>query len=293
MTHGAIGIARVSEGEYDTQVAAHESLQGALDLRKAARCQRWWVSFEDDSLSARQQVEPMSALKGFGEHLVCQVSATRRAENFLDAFAAGRQDLGGVPEDDRSGCQQLGRQRNETFGEVRSLIAQPLGDITCVAIDCGMDRDRLKHAQRTLRKRRERRDPLDLIAIELDTSRLAARRGEDVNDVATNGDLPALVDCTINTLVAHRHEPADEDVPIVRIAAADRKALWARRAARQLLDQRLDRDSDNAAFCQDRKRVRALAYEVRRRIEPRAPVDASVRQKSNSSRWCKSGDRVG
>ena len=123
MTYCAIGIARVREREHDAQVASNETLQGALDLGKATGGQRWWVSFEHHRLAARQHVEPMSTLKRLGKHLVRQVCASCRAEDFLDPFAAGGQDLGGIPQDNRPGCQQFGRQRDQTFGEMRPFVA--------------------------------------------------------------------------------------------------------------------------------------------------------------------------
>ena len=55
--------------------------------------------------------------------------------------------------------------------------------------------------QRPLRERREGAHLLDLVAVELDAERLAARRREDVDDAAADGELAALLG-TIDALVA-------------------------------------------------------------------------------------------
>ena len=79
----------------------------------------------------------------------------------------------------------------------------------------------------------------------------------------------------------------------MRIAATNRKTLWTRRPARQLLDERLGRNGNNAAFGQNREGVGALADEMRRWVKTRAPVDTAVRQKGDGSSWRKGGNCIG
>ena len=141
----------------------------------------------------------------------------------------------------------------------------------------GIDRRRLHLAQRALRERREGADLLDLVAEELDAQRLAAGRREDVDQAAADGELPPLLD-TLDALVARRGEVLGERLDARLVAVRERSGAGRSAARRQTLGDGGRRRADEPAGREHLERTRALADEVRRRLEPGAPAHAARRQ---------------
>ena len=145
------------ERQHNPQVAAGKPLQRALNLGEATSGERRRMPLEDHGLARRQHVQAMGTLERVGELLVRQVGATRRAGDLLDALTASRQHLRRIPEHERTGADQLWRQRHEALGQMRALITKAFVQIPGVAIAGRVDRDRRDVAQRALRQRGERR----------------------------------------------------------------------------------------------------------------------------------------
>ena len=131
--------------------------------------------------------------------------------------------------------------------------------------------------QRALGERRERADRLDLVAEELDAERLAAGRREDVDEAAAHGELAALLDA-VDPLVAGERELLGERVEPGRVAGRERDRLGPSLGRRHRLGERRGRGADEPSGGEDVERPRALADEMRRRLEPRAPVHAAARE---------------
>ena len=123
--------------------------------------------------------------------------------------------------------------------------------------------------ERPLGERRERPDPLDLVAEELDTKRLSSRAREHVDEPAADGDLSALLDA-LHALVARERELLHERVEVASVArtrAGSRPVVRSRR--RHALGERARRDADDAARREHLECSRPLADEVRRGLEAR------------------------
>ena len=145
-------------------------------------------------------------------------------------------------------------------------LAPPLGG--------RIDRRLVDGAQRALRERRERTDLLDLVAEELDAKRFAAGGREDVHQAAADRELPAFLDA-LYALVAGRRKLCHErvDPPLVTGRDPQRRRPFVRR--RNTFGDGGCRGADEAAALEHGQRPSALADEVRRRLEPGAPVDAT------------------
>ena len=122
--------------------------------------------------------------------------------------------------------------------------------------------------QRPLGEGRERAHLLDLVAEQLDAQRLAAGRGEDVDDAAADGELPALID-PVDALVAGARERLGEAVEAGLIADDEPHGPWPELRRRHPLGERGGRRADEPAGGEDVEGAGALADEMRRRLEPR------------------------
>ena len=130
--------------------------------------------------------------------------------------------------------------------------------------------------QRALRERRERADRFDLVAEELDPERLAAGGRKDVDDAAAHGEMAALLDA-LDPLVAGQRELLGER-RARHVADASGSARAAHAGGGIASASAAAEAHDEPAGGEDVERPGALADEVRRRLEPRAPVDAAARQ---------------
>src|SRR5581483_4842929 len=120
-------------------------------------------------------------------------------------------------------------------------------------------------------------DLLDLVAEELDAERLAPGGREDVDEPAANGEVAALLD-PLDAFVARRREALGEHVDPRLVADGEPERRGARLRRREALGDRGRGGADEAASLEHRERPRALADEVRRRLEPRAVAHAPRRE---------------
>ena len=131
-----------------------------------------------------------------------------------------------------------------------------------------------------LGERRERADLLDLVAEELHPQRLTAGRGEDVDEAAADGELPALFH-TVDPLVAGEREVLREPVDPGLLADAESERCRPGVDRRQPFAERARGRADEAARREDVERPVALPHEVRRRSEARVPADPTAREECN------------
>src|SRR5262249_9314469 len=147
-------------------------------------------------------------------------------------------------------------------------------------------------AQRALRERREGADPLDLVAEELDPQGLAPGGREDVDDASADGELPALLDA-LDALVACERERLGERVDARLLPARDAERGGPDLRRRHGIGERSRRGAHEAAAVEQLERAGALADEVRRRLEPRAPAHAPRRQERDPVLSDQPGRRLG
>ncbi len=146
--------------------------------------------------------------------------------------------------------------------------------------------------ERTLREGGERADRLDLVAEELDADRLAAGRGEDVDDAAADGELAAVVDA-LDACVPGERERLGERLDADLGAGAELDLDGTRGGRRHRLGERARGRADEAAPREHVERPRALAGEVRRRLEARVPAHAAARQVADDVVAEEPGGRLG
>jgi hypothetical protein len=144
-----------------------------------------------------------------------------------------------------------------------------------------IDRRVVDRVQRALRKRREGADRLDLVAEQLDPQRIAPGRREDVDEPPANGELPALLD-PLHPLVAGEREPLRQAVDATLVARGEVDPTWSCVDGRQALRERHGRGADEAPGREDVEGSRALADQVRRRLEPRLPGDTAAREQRDA-----------
>ena len=123
----------------------------------------------------------------------------------------------------RSGGRPTGATRSFGTAVARSspVLASEVGLDQVGAALCRRIDDRVVgRMQRPLGERREGADLLDLVSEELDAERLSTGRGEDVDDPAPHGELPALLD-PVDPLVAGQREPLREAVDAGLVADAE------------------------------------------------------------------------
>ena len=135
--------------------------------------------------------------------------------------------------------------------------------------------------QRALGERREGAHGLDLVAEELDSQRLAAGRREDVDQPAADGEVAALLDA-VDPLVAGERQQLGERLEPGRLAGREPDRRRPGLGRRQRLRDRGRRGADEPARREHVERPRALADEMRRRLEPGAPVHAAARQQRDA-----------
>ena len=146
--------------------------------------------------------------------------------------------------------------------------------------------------QGALRERGERAHGLDLVTEELDAERLAARRGEHVDDAAADGEMSALLDL-VDALVAGARELLGARVDARLGAETDLDSLRPGSRRGRALGERERRREDEPAGGEDVERPRPLPHEVRRRLEPGFPADAAAREQPDPLRPEVPGRRLG
>jgi hypothetical protein len=146
--------------------------------------------------------------------------------------------------------------------------------------------------QRPLRERREGADLLDLVSEEVDPERLAAGRGEDVDDPAAYRQLSSLLG-PFDTLVARQGEVLCDrfDPPLVPDGQPQRLGASFRR--RHGLRQRDGRRTHQPAACQDLERAGPLADEMWRGLEAGFESHTAAGEERDAVLAEKPGGRLG
>jgi hypothetical protein len=166
-------------------------------------------------------------------------------------------------------CRRLVVVRELRLDEIEPALGSRVDD--CV----------LDVVQRALRERREGTQRLDLVAEKLDAQRVAAGRREHVDEPPADRELASLLD-TVDPLVPGKGESLREVVEPGRLGPAQDDRLGPRLRWRHRLGDGGGRRAHEPASGEDLERPRALADEVRRRLEPGAPVDAAARQQRHA-----------
>src|SRR6266540_828875 len=250
-------LAQMRERDNDALTCPDERRQFVLRLRQSARDERRSLHFEGKGLPGRERIEQGGALEGDG------------AEAFV--FPDGS-DLVRLPHEVRPnyGQDEVGRNRDGV------VIRQRCFDQIEPAFSGGIDDGGLDRMERALCERRERPHLLDLVAPELHAQRLATGRREDVDESTAHGELPPLVR-SLDPLVAGQGEGLGELLQADLLAAGDPDRLRAGGRRRHRLGERGGRRADETSRGEHVECARALADEVRRRIEAGSPVDAAAR----------------
>ena len=150
----------------------------------------------------------------------------------------------------------------------------------------GRDLDALRLLERALREGREVREPLDLDVEQLAAHGALLGGGVDVEDVAAQRELAAVLDL-VDALVAARDEPLGHLLEVEQLALRDLEAVRAQRGVGHLLAERRDGRDHDARPPASRKRVERRdpqADEVRRRREVRLVPHAARRVEPHGPR---------
>jgi hypothetical protein len=242
-------LAEVRKRDDDALPRAHKRVQLVLGLREAACDERRALRLEGELLPGGKRVEERGSFEG------------DRVEPFLGPDCA---HLVGQPHEVRPcgyGRYQVFRNRDRRIVVQLRLheVEPPLGG--------GIDQRRLDRVECALRERRERAHLLDLVAPELDPERLTARRREDVDEPAADGELAALVG-TLHALVAGQRERLRQLFQAQLLAGSHTDGCRTGLGRRHRLGERGGRCGDQASGRQHVERASPLADEMGRRIQP-------------------------
>ena len=255
------------EGDDDAVAAVDEALQLVLRLGEAAGGDRGPLRLERERLRLREGVELGGALE------------RDRLEPFLGPNPL---HLVRLPDEVRGAVEHVHEvARNLRF--VRLLVVveeRRLGEIGS-ALDGGIDHGAVDRMQRSLGEGRERAHLLDLVAVELDPERLAARRREDVDEPTADSELAALLG-TLDALVARESELLREPVEAGLGSDLEPDRLRPLRSRRDPLGECGRGRGDEAAAREHVEGARTLADEMRRRLEAGAPADAAPGQERDA-----------
>ena len=259
-------LAAVREGDDHPVPGADEAGQLVLGLRQPARRDRRALGLEGVRLPARERLELRAALERL----------------FGAVFGPDLAHLLGLPDEIRRPLERRDEvvrdmPRGQSLGLVRKRrldqVEPPLGG--------RVDDRALDLVQRALREGRERAHRLDLVAEELDSQRLAPGRREDVDQAAANGEVAALLGA-VDPLVPGQRQQLGKRLEPGRLAGREPDRRRPRLGRRQRLRDRGGRGTDEPAGSEHLERPRALADEMRRRLEPGAPVHAAAREQRDA-----------
>ena len=110
--------------------------------------------------------------------------------------------------------------------------------------------------------------------------RLAAGRGEHVDEPAAHGEVSALLDA-LDALVAGERQVLDESVDPRLVARRDPERRRTLRRGRDAFRQRHRGRADETSGSEHLERPQALADEMRRRLEAGAVADAAAREEAD------------
>ena len=258
-------IALVRKRDDNAVALTDEGGELVLGLGEPARGERRSLRLEGERLVRRQRVELGDVLQ---------------RNRLVPLVLPGLAYLAELPD-------ELGRTIERADKIPRNLNrGVVIGQRRLAEIDAALDR-RVDHtvrdgAQRALGERREGADLLDLVAPELDPERLTAGRGEDVEDAAANGKSPSLVRA-LDPLVARKRELLGErvDRDLLAPSEANRPGPFARR--RKQVGERRSRGAHEPAVREHVEGAKALADEVRGRLEAGTPAHTSAREQRNAA----------
>ena len=143
-----------------------------------------------------------------------------------------------------------------------------------------------------LREGREGAHLLDLVAVEVDSERLAAGGREDVDQPAADGELAAFLGA-LHPLVSGERELLGEPVEAGLGAGLEPDRLRPLGLRRHPFGQRGRRRADEPSAGEHVQGARPLADEVRRRLEPGAPAHAATGQQRDPLGTDEPAGRVG
>jgi hypothetical protein len=145
-------------------------------------------------------------------------------------------------------------------------------------LDSRMNYGFLERVQRALCEGRERSDGLDRVPEELDSNRLSAGGGKDVDEAATHRELAALLS-PLGPFVAGEGEAFRQFVYARLVSRPEPDSLRSQLGRRKAFGETECRRTDQPSSPEDLERSRALADEVRRRLEAALPADAAGGEK--------------
>ena len=273
-----LGFAPMRERDDDAVAGADERSEVVLGLREPARGDSGSLRFERVRLPLRERVELGRPVE------------RERGEPFLLGDAA---HLVGLPDDVRSttdGRDEVGRDPRE----YRSVLVVSQVGLDEVGPPFGrrVDGDVVCGVKRALGEGREGTHLLDLVAEQLDAERFTPRGGEDVDDPAAHGELPALVH-PIDTLVPRKGERCGEAVGSRLVADPQLHDGRTRSRGWEPFRKGCDGCADEAPGVEDVKRAIPLAHEMGGRSEAGLVRDATTREERDLVRIAEPARSVG
>jgi hypothetical protein len=196
------------------------------------------LGFERELLATGKRVEPRAV----------------RLEVDAELVTPHLQHLGGPPYDIR-----LPREHADLVRVDRLVLAK-----VCLALARREDHRSLQVTQRALRERRERTNAFDDVAKQVDADRLAPRRPEDVENAASDGDLPAFLH-PLDALVPCEHQRFRQFLEPACLPDDDLHRRGPLGLGRQPLGRGGGGDAHEATVIEDRECAQSLSDEVRRR----------------------------
>ena len=273
-----LGFAPMRERDDDAVAGADERSEVVLGLREPARGDSGSLRFERVRLPLRERVELGRPVE------------RERGEPLLLGDAA---HLVGLPDDVRSttdGRDEVGRDPRE----YRSVLVVSQVGLDEVGPPFGrrVDGDVVCGVKRALGEGREGTHLLDLVAEQLDAERFTPRGGEDVDDPAAHGELPALVH-PIDTLVPRKGERCGEAVGSRLVADPQLHDGRTRSRGWEPFRKGCDGCADEAPGVEDVKRAIPLAHEMGGRSEAGLVRDATTREERDLVRIAEPARSVG
>ena len=249
-------LAAMRERDDDVEPLAEQSLQLVLGLRDAAGDERRALRLERVHLPLRERVELGRAVeRDLGEALL----------------GPDRADLVRLPDEIGGAWQrkhEIGRDLHVPFVWEPDLagVEPPLG--------CRVDGHPLRLAERALSERRERTDALDLVTEELDPERFAPGARKDIDEPASHGDLPALLD-PLDALVAGKRQLLGKRLDSRLVPARELERHGPLRRWRHAFRYGERGGADEPAAGEHVECASSLADEMRRRLEAGAEADTA------------------
>jgi hypothetical protein len=253
-------LAAMSERDDDALAGPDEGTELVLGFGQPACGESRPLRLEAEGLVLRQRIELGHSLE------------RDRSEVFLLPDAA---DVVGLPHEIRRSFERPDEVLRDMAHGLS--LGQAGFDQVGAPLRSRMDRRAVNRVQRALRERREGAHRLELVSEPLEPQRLPARRREDVDEPAADGELAALFD-PLNALVPGHRERLGDGVDPAIVVGCEVQGLGPHARRRHRLGNCCGGGADEASARQDVERTRPLSHEVRRRLEARAPTYAAARE---------------